>query len=325
MRTLISIVLTGALMLGATLLLPACGGGDDGGEETPEAVRLSVYTSCYPVDWMTRRVAGEHADVTNILPVGEDPPEWTPPAEVVTAMQGADLVVINGATFEGWVATTTLPQDKLVDTTAALKGQLIEIQGETHSHGKGGEHTHAGTDPHTWSDPLIAIEQAVAIKNALAAADPGHAEAFEANLAALKAELEALDGEYKAALAGYDGQVLATSHPAFNYLGQRYGLKLDNYGFEPGEEPEEEQFHHFEHHVEEHGTKLMLWESMPGDELKQKFEATGVTVVFLDPLEQPPEGASYDYLAQARANVATLQGLFGEKAAEPEDTAADGG
>ena len=307
--TLFPIASAAALLLSSSLLVPACNDGGDV-EEITEAKRLSVYTSCFPVDWLTQRVAGEHVDVTHILPIGEDPPEWTPPAETVTAMQGADLVVINGAKFEGWVATSTLPEGKLVDSTAGLKDRLIEIKGVTHSHGKAGSHTHAGTDPHTWSDPTVALAQADAIRAALAEADPAHADAYQANLDALKADLEKLDTDYKAAIAGYGGEVLPTSHPAFNYLAARYGLTLDNFGFEPDEEPDAKQFAHFTDHVGKRGYKRMLWESMPSDTLAAKFTATGVEIVFLDPLEQPPEGKQYDYLAQANANVATLRGMF---------------
>ncbi len=66
--------------------------------------------------------------------------------------------------------------------------------------------------------------------------------------------------------------------------------------------------------------RLMPWESMPGDELEARFEATGVQVVFLDPLEQPPDGGTYDYLTQGRAHVETLRQLF---AKAPEAASAE--
>ena len=306
------------LLLAASLWVPACGinGGGSGvtEEEVPSEQGLTVYTSCFPIDWLTRRITGEHADVVHILPAGEDPPEWTPSPDVVGKMQQGDLIVINGATFEGWAKTTTLPEGKVVDTTASLKDQLIVIERETHSHGKDGEHTHAGTDPHTWADPLMAMAQAEAIRDALIRADGGRADAYQANFEGLQADLQALHEAYEAAIGGYNGEKMATSHPAFNYIGRRYGWELLNFGFEPDEEPDPDQFAHLSEQVEKDSIRLMLWESMPGDELKTRFEATGVRVVFLDPLEQPPEGKTYDYLAQARANVETLQQLFPEAA-----------
>ncbi len=313
---MIRTVVAPMLVLAAIFLAPACGTTDSGPDATERDVsaghRLTVYTSCFPIDWLTRRIAGEHADVVHILPIGEDPPEWTPPVEVVGKMQQADLIVINGATFEGWAKTATLPDGKIIDTTAGLKDSLIVIEGETHSHGKDGEHTHAGTDPHTWVDPLLASAQAEAIRDALIRANGGHADAFKASFTELQAELQSLHKAYEKANAGYSGETMATSHPAFNYIGRRYDWKLLNFGFEPDEEPAAEPFAHLSESVKEDTIRYMLWESMPGDELKAKFEATGVQVVFLDPLEQPPEGKAYDYLAQARANIETLQQLFPE-------------
>jgi len=328
-----------AVMAAAGMLamgLVACNGSGGGTTEAPTARegKLTVYTSCFPVDWLTRQVAGDLADVTHILPAGEDPPDWTPPAEVVSAMQKADLVVINGASFEGWVATTTLPQDKIVDTTAAKHDQLIVVEETgTHSHGKEGEHSHKGTDPHTWSDPAMATAQAEAIRDALAEADPANAASYEANCKALSEELAALDGSYKGAMAAYNGEVMATSHPAFNYLARTYGLKVINFGFEPDETPGEGELHGLEHAIAEDQLTVILWEAHPTDEVKAVFDGLGLMSVFLDPLEQPGDGAAYDYLAQSRHNVAVLQGLFGgevqpveegeaEEAAPAEATAA---
>ncbi len=303
------------ILMGSSTMVSCSGGSGEAGEEAAPT-RLSIYTSCFPVDYLARRVAGEHADVTHILPVGEDPPEWTPSVEIVGQLQGADRILINGAGFESWVTTITLPDGLLVDTTAGVHGRLIHIEGDTHSHGKEGEHTHHGTDPHTWSDPTLAAAQATAIRDALAEADAAHAEAFTANLDELVADLNALDAEYKAASEGYTGELMATSHPAFNYVGKRYGWKLSNYGFEPDEAPDAEQLERLKAQVKDDGIQRMLWESMPADEQRAAFEATGVQIVFLDPLEQPPDGESYDYLAQARANIQTFQTLFPAAAVE---------
>lgn len=310
-----------AALLGSTLA--ACGGTTDGGgsqgggEGTATvSAKLEVHTSCFPVHYLTQRVAGDRANVTLILPAGEDPPDWTPPVETVGALQGSDLIVINGAGFEGWIGTTTLPETKLVDSAASLPEPLIELEDTTHSHGKEGEHSHKGIDPHTWSDPRMAIAQAEAIQGALSRVDPAHSDTYRGNFEALREELTRLDQTFQEAVGGYDGEILATSHPAFNYLGRRYGLKLQNFGFEPDELPADDALAAFAHEVEHHGLKRMLWEAQPTDEVKAKFEGAGVEVLFLDPLEQPQGGAAYDYLKQAQANVERLEAMFPTAAAE---------
>ena len=311
-----------ACALVLVLGLGACGGSDAGdgkADVTVPVEKLAIYTTCFPVDWLTRRVAGDHAEVVHVLPVGEDPPEWTPPPETVTAMQGASLIITNGAGFEGWVATTTLPEARVIDTSDSPQIHLIEILEEaTHSHGKDGEHTHKGIDPHTWSDPKTAVAQAAVIRDALSKADPAHADAFAASHEALAHDLRQLEEGYKAACKGYGGEVMATSHPAFNYLARHLGLRLIDFGFEPDAAPDEREMTRFRETVADEGITVLLWEAHPTDEVKAPFDEIGVMSVFLDPLEQPPDGGTYDYLAQARANVGTLEGLFGETAANAE-------
>ncbi len=326
--TWIAMALFGALVAG-------CGGGTEGGGTATGGTsggtggdasgdasgaggpQLAVYTSCFPVHYLTERVAGDQAKVTLILPAGEAPPEWTPPADTVAAMQQADLIVLNGAGFEGWLGTTTLPESKLVDASAGLKERLIELEETTHSHGKGGEHSHKGVDPHTWSDPDMAVAQADAIHRALAQADPERADGYRRNFEALRDDLTRLDQDLKVAVEGYGGEELATSHPAFNYLARRYGLKVSNFGFEPDEMPGDEAFASFTHEVDHHGLKRMLWEAEPTDEVRARFEGAGVEVLFLDPLEQPQGDAAYDYIAQARANAERLRAMFPVQGAEP--------
>ena len=41
-------------------------------------------------------------------------------------LQAADLIVINGADYESWLAFTSLDTDRLLDTTEAIKNQLGE-------------------------------------------------------------------------------------------------------------------------------------------------------------------------------------------------------
>jgi zinc transport system substrate-binding protein len=220
------------------------------------------------------------------------------------------------------VDTTTLPQGRIADSTAGLHEQLIVIEEKgTHSHGKEGEHTHRGTDPHTWSDPEIARAQAEAIRDALIAADPDHTADYEVAYKALAEDLGGLDAAYRGAMLEYHQEVMATSHPAFNYLGRRYGLHLIDFGFEPDAEPTEMELQRLKDTVAKEGITVLLWEAKPTPEVQATFDEMGLMSVFLDPLEQPGEGAAYDYLVQAKQNVAVLQGLFGGEVKPVEESA----
>ncbi|MCA9570397.1 MAG: zinc ABC transporter substrate-binding protein [Myxococcales bacterium] len=287
-------------------LLLACGTPEPSDAPAPTPTTLDVAALSFPAAWLAERVGGEAVTVRNIAPPGEDPPHWQPPAEVVASLGEADLIVANGAGFEGWLATASVPEERLVRAADGL--DLIVLEGRTHSHGAAGEHSHAGTDPHTWSDPLAFLAEAKTVHQALARTAPAHTATFDAGLTALQSELTALHEALDAALAPLRGRPLAANHPAFNYLARRYGLELTSFDLDPEEPPGAEAVAAVLAWSTTAGdTPILLWESAPMDPVRQAFPAS-FRHVTLDPLEQPAT-ATYDYLAQARANVATLGSL----------------
>lgn len=293
----------------AASLLAACGGDPSpAANETPTAApaRLAVSTLSYPADWLVARLGGDRVTTTCVLPAGEDAPFWNPPAEVIAGLASADLIVKSGASYEKWTDTASLPAEKVIDASRGLS--LIEIEGVTHSHGPGGEHSHAGVDPHVWSDPLLYLQQAEAIHAALVAASPDGAPTFDANLAALRAELEALDRELAEATAPAKAMALAANHPSFNYLARRYELTIETFHLDPEAAPADAEVRKLEAWLAASGgSAVLIWESPPMDAVRAALPA-GVRQVVVDPLEQPQDGV-YDYLSQARANLPTWKSL----------------
>ena len=89
--------------------------------------------------------------------------------------------------------------------------------------GNGTDEEAAG-DPHIWHDPTNAKIMAGNIAAALVAADPADATAYQANLAAYSAKLDALDADIADQIATLTNKKLVTNHDAFGYYVQRYGL-----------------------------------------------------------------------------------------------------
>ncbi len=269
---------------------------------------VDLRVSSFPAEYLARRVGGTAARVQNVLPAGEDPPFWSPSGEQVAQVQQGELIVANGAGFEKWMETATLPAGRVVDTTQGI--DLIHVQGTTHSHGKGGEHSHAGTDPHTWSDPLVYLQQAEKLEKALTTARPAQADTFRSNLKGLEDDLRSLDREYTTVLAPLQGRPMAANHPAFNYLARRYNLTLQSFLFDPEEAPSAGDLADFQAWADTVAPPWVIWwESTPIESVKAAFPE-GVVHVYVDPLEQPKdEAAGYDYLVQARSNLPTFAGL----------------
>jgi zinc transport system substrate-binding protein len=296
----------------AALLVLACGGAEQPGGDAPAAgdpvAPLSVYTVNYPLQQFAERIGGDAVEVRFPAPGGVDPAYWSPGTETVAAYQSADLVLLNGAGYAGWVSRVSLSQAALVDTSAAIADRLLPLEeATTHSHGPEGEHEHTGTASTTWLDPTLAAEQARAIAAALTEARPASAAVFAEGLAALEGDLEALDRRLQAVAARVGDEPLLFSHPVYQYLIARYGLNGRSLHWEPDAAPD---LHDLEHAREGFPARWMIWEGEPLAAAVQALEGAGVgSLVFAPCGNRPAEG---DYLSVMEANVAALERAFPE-------------
>jgi len=118
-----------------------------------------------------------------------------------------------------------------MNTTAAIEDQFFVTESTTHNHGEGGEHSHKGLATYTELDPSLAIAQAEAIAAAIIARDLAPAAEVDAQLTALRADLEALDAETAAKLEGLAGVSIIATHPRYQYLARHYDLSVTSLVF----------------------------------------------------------------------------------------------
>ena len=272
-----------------------------------------VLTTFYPTQYFALRMADGVADVVCPVPDDADPIFWKPDAETIARYQRADLIILNGAGFAKWVEQTNLPESRTVDTSASFAERFIQYEDAVqHKHGPEGAHTHEGTDGHTWVDPVNALAQATAIKDALIRSFPDHEEEIGANFDKLKEELASLDAEFKKVSADAKTVPLLASHPAYNYIAQRYGWNIRNLDLDPEEMPDDETLEEIGKLLESHAAKTILWEGAPTDEIAARVkEELGLVSVEFSPCELAPE-APEDYLSVMRRNLEVMRGLFGK-------------
>jgi zinc transport system substrate-binding protein len=272
--------------------------------------RLQVHVANYPLAYFVERIGSTEVDVTFAAPADEDPAFWQPTDKDVAAMQGADLIVMNGATYSKWAEKVTLPESKIVDTSASFKAQFIETkEATTHSHGKSGEHSHAGTAFTTWIDFQQAIKQADAIREALQKQRSGQIELFALNFDQLKSDLLALDKEMTAVGDKFAGQPLVASHPVYQYFARRYKLNLREVHWEPEVVPDDAAMEDLKKLLAGHAAKWMIWEGDPAKESVEKLKALGVESVVFDPCGNKPEKGSW--LDVMKGNIAALKKAAG--------------
>ena len=270
---------------------------------------LVVFTTNYPLAYFAERIGGDRVRVEFPVPPGVDPAYWTPPADVISAYQGADLILLNGAGYEGWVSKTSLPESKLVNTSAGFEElYVVAEEAVLHTHGPEGEHEHENVAFTTWLDPQLAIEHGRAIRDVLAERLPGTEAELQAGFEALEADLTELDGRLEAWAAGLAGQPLLASHPVYQYLARRYELNLKSVHFEPDEAPPAGEWRDLAALMQGHSADWMLWEGPPLDETSARLAGDfGIgSVVFAPTGNRPVSG---DYLDAMRANVEALEAL----------------
>jgi zinc transport system substrate-binding protein len=174
------------------------------------------------------------------------------------------------------------------------------------------EHAHedGAVDPHFWLDPVRLASVGDALADRLTEADPDGAATYEQNAAALRTDLEALDAEMQAGLAGCAVGTLVTGHDAFGYLGDRYGLEVVGIsGLSPSAEPSPAAQAEIAELVRERGITTVYTETLVDPAVAETVASeAGVRTAVLDPIEGlTDESAGSDYLEVMRANLATLQ------------------
>lgn len=266
-----------------------------------EAVRKPVVQSLsFPVHFLVEEIGGTMVDSECVLPIGQDPLSWNPQSDVITRLQEADLIVANGAGFEAWTKTASLPVSKMLYTADGLN--LIEQKQKTHSHGKGGEHSHSEIDPHSWGDPAIYLQQAEKVHEALQRISPENKDAFQKNMDTLQEKLEALGHQYETSLKPLQGIEISANHPSYAYLARAFELNIHSFDLDPEKVPDSRALAKFS--IWSNGMKkpVLLWEAEPAKNVKAVFPEYAIQM-YIDPLEQPAEGAEYNYLDQAEKNL----------------------
>jgi len=269
----------------------------------------SVYAVNYPLAYFAGRIAGDSVEVVLPVPGDIDPAMWVPDADAIAELQRADLVLLNGAGYEGWLQRVTLSRSRLVDTSTAFADRLIPVENDvTHSHGPTGDHSHAGTAFTTWLDCEFAIEHARAVLSALVRLRPENGGEYRARFADLERELLELDQALGEVSSRIGDQPLLFSHPVYQYFERRYSLKGRSLHWEPGEMPEEAQWRELSGMLSTHPAAWMIWEGTPHPEAAHRLESLGIQSLVFRPAGNKP--ASGDYMSVMQENLRALQHAF---------------
>ena len=270
---------------------------------------LSVYVVNYPLKYFAERIGGQHVKVVFPAPAEVDPAYWIPDTTTIAAYQQADLILLNGAGYAGWLDKVSLPRSKLINTSRGFRDHYITVEGAvTHSHGPGGAHAHEGAAFTIWIDFELAARQAKAIADAFSRKEPGLRQTFQKNYSTLERELLEIDQQIKEFTSKEASKPLIGSHPVYDYFARRYGLNMKSVHWEPDEIPSGPQWAELQTMLAKHPAQWMIWEAAPMKESAEKLKTIGLDSLVFDPCGNIP--GQGDFLSVMRQNVENLKPVF---------------
>lgn len=188
--------------------------------------RLQVVTTVAPITSIVANVAGDRAQVTGIIPEGQDSHTFEPKPSAAAILSRADVVFVNGLKLED-------PTKDLAKANLKAGGEIVELGTLTISPDEyiydfsfpkaGGK-----PNPHLWTNPPMARCYAAIAASTLAKADPANASYYQANASRFEAKVDQLDKLMQFASAGMSAysRELLTYHDAYAYFAAHYGWKV---------------------------------------------------------------------------------------------------
>jgi len=172
---------------------------------------------------LVRQVGGPRVDVVSLVGPNGDVHACDPSPADSRKVAGAALIVENGLHLEGWIS-------RLAKASGARARIVIASDGAALRKDMGNKEfaEHGGTDPHAWQNVANAKIYVANIRGGLIAVDPAGRNEYEARAKAYVEKLDALDAEARAAITKIPAERrrIVTTHDAFGYFGQAYGLTL---------------------------------------------------------------------------------------------------
>lgn len=205
----------GFLLVGSALALGA-------GAARAQSARLPVVATFTILADLVRQVGGDRVEVSFLVGPNGDVHAYDPSPADSRKLAGAKLIVENGLHLEGWISRLA--------KASATKARIVIASAGVAPREEHGDHDHAhgGTDPHAWQNIANVKIYVANIRDGLIWVDPMGKADYAARAQAYLEKLDALAAEVRAAVAKIpaDRRRIVTTHDAFGYFGQAYGIEL---------------------------------------------------------------------------------------------------
>ena len=262
--------------------------------------KLKVVTTFTILGDMVGNVGREHVALTTLVGPNADAHVYEPTPADARALAQADLVVVNGLGFEGWI-------DRLVKASGYKGPVVVASEGVAPLTVEDNR-----PDPHAWQDLANGRLDVANIARALAASDPAHADDYRRRAEAYDRELAALDRDIRGRLDAFpaDRRKVITSHDAFQYFGRAYGIDFRApVGLSTESEPSAGEVAALVRQMRDEGIHALFVENITDPRLVEQLAREAGAVIggrlYSDSLSGPT-GPAPTYLDMFRHNVGEI-------------------
>ncbi len=266
------------------------------------ADKVKVVTSFSILADMTRQIGGDYIQLENVVGPDQDAHVYETSPDDARHVQQADLIIENGLSFEPWLdrlVTSSETTARVIKASQGVLPRTLDEEGQT------------VPDPHAWNSLANAEVYAGNILRGLTQVDPAHASQYQRNHDAYVAQIRAL---LAVARQTFDSlpegnRRIVTSHDAFGYLGQAYGIQfLAPQGLNTEREPSAGEVAALIRQIRADHIKAVFIENIEDARLlRQIADESGARIggtLYSDALTA--SGPASTYLGFYRANIETL-------------------
>jgi zinc/manganese transport system substrate-binding protein len=208
-------VLLPILLLTASVILLIPSPQDNNIKKRAFHPSIRIVTSFSILKDLVKKITtgNKNVQLGSIVPVNADPHTYQPTPQDSKTLATADLIFINGLDFEKNI-------EKLI-ISSGFKGKVYSVS-------EGIPYRQEPLDPHLWHDVKKAKEYVINITKALCEYDPQNQDLYQKNKEDLLERLDKLDKWVKQwfEVIPLSKRQVVTTHDAFWYFGQAYGIQF---------------------------------------------------------------------------------------------------
>ncbi|HEY2532718.1 MAG TPA: metal ABC transporter substrate-binding protein [Xanthobacteraceae bacterium] len=265
--------------------------------------RINAVASFSILGDLVKNVGGDRVDVVSLVGPNGDVHVYSPTPGDAKTLAAAKVVVENGLGLEGWMTRLVKASGTNAPIVVASNGIQPRKMADEH------DADHLVTDPHGWQSVANAKIYVANIRDGLSKADPDGKTVYDANAKSYLLALDALAEEVKAAIAKIpvDRRKIITTHDAFGYFGDAYGMEfIAPEGVYTEAEPSAKDVARIIEQIKKQKIPAVFLENITNPRLMQQIaKETGAKIggtLYSDALSTP-NGPAASYIAMMRNNI----------------------